>query len=67
MYLLFTMPHCPQCTKVKSLLKEKGIKYTEYDVVKDPEGLKLARKYNVKMGGAIVDVKTGQHVDINNI
>lgn len=67
MYLLFSIPNCPQCKKAKDALDRKGIKYKEYDVYNNPEGLELARKYNVQMGGTIIDNKTGQQVDINKI
>ncbi len=31
-YLLFTMPGCSKCDKIKDLLKAKGIKASEFDV-----------------------------------
>ncbi len=30
---IYTMPFCPYCHRAKNLLKQKGVDYTEYDVM----------------------------------
>jgi glutaredoxin 3 len=34
---LYTTTFCPFCTRAKSLLKSKGVKFTEIDVTEDAE------------------------------
>lgn len=34
---IYTAPGCPFCTRAKNFLKEKGIKFTEIDVMKEPQ------------------------------
>jgi glutaredoxin len=65
MYLLFTMPNCGVCERNKGLLNYKNIEYKEIKVTESKENRELAMKYNVKMGGAIIDESTGSLVDIN--
>jgi thioredoxin reductase (NADPH) len=47
---IYTKEDCPFCHKAKELLKEKGQKFTEFDVEKQPEKLKemLARSLGRK-------------------
>lgn len=33
---IYTTPICPYCTAAKSLLRKKGVPYTEIDVGRDP-------------------------------
>jgi glutaredoxin 3 len=33
---IYTTPSCPYCHAAKSLLKKKGVSYTEIDVSRDP-------------------------------
>lgn len=37
MILIYTKPTCPYCLKAKSLLKSKGAKFTEVDIMAHPE------------------------------
>ncbi|MGZ8323604.1 MAG: glutaredoxin 3 [Rhodoplanes sp.] len=30
---IYTLPMCPYCHRAKNLLKQKGVDYTEYDVM----------------------------------
>lgn len=46
-YLVFTLPGCAKCDKVKDLLKARGLKPVEYDV-STKEGRNKIREY-VKM------------------
>jgi glutaredoxin 3 len=32
---IYTTPFCPYCHRAKNLLKQKGVDYTEYDVMMD--------------------------------
>jgi glutaredoxin 3 len=34
---LFTRGFCPYCTRAKSLLDQKGITFTDYEIDKNPE------------------------------
>lgn len=33
---IYTLPLCPYCHRAKNLLKQKGVDYTEYDVMMAP-------------------------------
>ncbi len=34
---VYTTSYCPYCTRAKSLLRAKGVSFTEIDVTDDPE------------------------------
>lgn len=34
---IYTTPSCPFCVRAKSLLKSKGVDYTEYATLSDPK------------------------------
>lgn len=36
--IVYTTNYCPYCTKVKQLLKNKGVEFTEIDLTNDEEG-----------------------------
>jgi glutaredoxin-like YruB-family protein len=38
--VLYTTPTCSQCAKARAWFKERGIPYTEYNIIEDPEALK---------------------------
>lgn len=57
--LLFTMPNCGQCTVAKTKLEKKSLKFIEIDV-SEKANLELAKKYNIRMAGTIIDKDTGE-------
>ena len=52
-YLLFTTKTCPNCVRVKPLLKEAGIVYKELDVAENTD---LARSYGLSRAPSMVVV-----------
>ena len=61
--MVFTKKGCGTCRSVVTILRAKGVDFTEVDVATDV-GLKLARDYGVTSSGAIVNEK-GQIVPID--
>jgi glutaredoxin-like YruB-family protein len=44
---IYTTPTCPYCRIAKKFLDDNGIKYQEFDIVKDKEAREeMKRKYN---------------------
>jgi glutaredoxin 3 len=41
---VYSAENCTWCTSAKNLLNEMGVKYTEYDVVKDPSKYRDLKK-----------------------
>jgi len=37
--VLYTKDYCPYCKQAKALLRRKGVSFTEYDVLQNPEKL----------------------------
>ena len=66
-YIIFTVPNCTKCNENKKILDEKGIKYTELEVISNPENIAKARAYEVFMGGTVVDEMTGEHVNVEEL
>jgi|WetSurMetagenome_2_1015567.scaffolds.fasta_scaffold1192887_2 glutaredoxin-related protein len=64
MYLLFTMPKCPRCDIAKEKLNNKNIEYKEIAVMESKENIALAKKYNIKMAGIVIDDETGKEVKL---
>ena len=52
-YLLFTTKTCPNCVRIKPLLKEAGIAYKELDVAENTD---LARNYGLSRAPSMVVV-----------
>lgn len=67
MYLLFTIPNCGICNNNKRQLEQKQIEFQEIKVMESDKNQELARKYNVRMGGTIIDSNTGKVVDVNDL
>lgn len=65
MYLLFALPKCPQCEASKKILQDNNIEYKEILVSESIENAQLAIKYNVKMGGTVIDDETGEKIDLD--
>lgn len=51
--ILLTSPNCPECTKVKDLLRKAGVKFREVSVTSD-EGLKLGIAYGLTHVPALI-------------
>jgi len=66
-YVIFTIPNCPKCLENKKLLDQKGIKYTELDVISNQENIAKARAYEVFMAGTVVDELTGDHINVEEL
>jgi glutaredoxin len=65
--LLFTMPNCGRCLISKHKLEKRNLEFTEIDVTKSQDNIELAKKYNVKVGGIIIDTKTGGEFQIDTV
>lgn len=53
---VYFTPTCPHCTTAKRFFREKGIKFKEIDVSKDPkEAEKLVRKSG-QMGVPVIEI-----------
>ncbi len=48
--VLFSTAWCPYCVKVKKLLGEQGVRYTEIDLERDPRGPAFQAQYMVVRG-----------------
>lgn len=35
--VIYTKNYCPYCTNAKMLLEQKGVQYTEFNLIKQPE------------------------------
>jgi glutaredoxin len=60
MLLLFTMPNCERCKRVKEKLDYEDYEYRLINVLDSDENLELAKKYNIRNAGTVIDDKTGQ-------
>lgn len=53
---IYTTPTCSYCTMAKNWFKEKGIKYTEYNVARDLKKADEMVKKSGQMGVPVLDV-----------
>lgn len=53
---IYTTPTCSYCTMAKNWFKEKGIKYTEYNVARDSKKADEMVKKSGQMGVPVLDV-----------
>ena len=53
---IYTTPACPWCKKTKEWMKEKKIKYTEYNVVKDKKALERMTEKSGQMGVPVLEI-----------
>lgn len=54
---LYTIPRCPFCNKLKSILTEKKISFRDIDITTDKEGAKSAVQKDGRIPTPQVDVK----------
>ena len=53
---IYTTPTCPWCKKTKEWMKEKKIKYTEYNVAKDEKARKKMIELSGQMGVPVLEI-----------
>ena len=53
---IYTTPTCPWCKKTKGWMKEKKIKYTEYDVASDEKARKRMIEKSGQMGVPVLEI-----------
>ncbi len=57
--LIFTTPTCPWCRRAKRYFREKGIRFKEVDVTKDPRAAKDLVRWTGQMGVPVIRI--GNH------
>lgn len=45
--IVFTTTHCPWCKRVKEYLKDKGFRFREVNVERDPEGARELQRRHI--------------------
>ena len=53
---IYTTPPCSWCHKAKEWMKEKKIKYTEYDVASDEKARKKMIEISGQMGVPVLEI-----------
>lgn len=53
---VYTTPSCAYCHKVKDWLKEKGVRFDEYNVANDPRRADEMVRKSGQMGVPVTDV-----------
>ncbi len=53
---IYTTPTCPWCKKTKEWMKEKKIKYTEYDVTEDKKSRNRMIEKSGQMGVPVLEI-----------
>ncbi|MEK6939760.1 MAG: glutaredoxin family protein [Nanoarchaeota archaeon] len=53
---IYTTSTCPWCKKTKEWMKEKKIKYTEYDVASDEKARKKMIEISGQMGVPVLEI-----------
>lgn len=54
--MVYSTPTCPWCEKVKALLKEKGVKYTDINVAEDKEKAQEMVEKSGQMGVPVLEI-----------
>ena len=54
--LVFTTPTCPWCTRAKSYLRSRGVKFREVDVARDPAAARDLVRRTGQMGVPVVEI-----------
>lgn len=54
--IVYSTSTCPYCKMAKEYLKEKGVKYDEYDVSEDQEKSEEMVKKSGQMGVPVLDI-----------
>ena len=53
---IYTTPTCPWCKKTKEWMKEKKIKYTEYDVANNEKARKKMTEISGQSGVPVLEI-----------
>lgn len=53
---IYSTPSCPYCVKAKEFFKEKGIKFTEYNVARDQKMAQKMVERTGQMGVPVIDI-----------
>lgn len=53
---IYTTPACPWCKKTKEWMKEKKIKYTEYNVVENKKARERMIEKSGQMGVPVLEI-----------
>lgn len=53
---IYTTPTCPWCKKTKEWMKEKKIKYAEYDVTENEKARKIMIEKSGQMGVPVLEI-----------
>ena len=54
--LVFTTPTCPWCTRAKSYLRSRGVKFREVDVARDQAAARDLVRRTGQMGVPVVEI-----------
>ena len=54
--LVFTTPTCPWCTRAKSYLRSRGVKFREVDVARDPAAARDLVRRTGQVGVPVVEI-----------
>ncbi len=54
--LVFTTPTCPWCTRAKSYLRSRGVRFREVDVARDPAAARDLMRRTGQMGVPVVEI-----------
>jgi len=53
---IYTTPTCSHCTTAKQYLRERGVRFTEYNVARDERRADEMYKKSRQMGVPVIDV-----------
>ena len=54
--IVFTTPSCPWCTRAKSYLRSRGVKFREVDVARDQAAARDLVRRTGQMGVPVVEI-----------
>lgn len=53
---IYSTPTCPFCVQAKEFFKEKGLKFTDFDVSKDKTKADEMKKKSGQLGVPVIDI-----------
>ena len=54
--IIYSTPTCPFCVQAKEFFKEKGLKFTDFDVSKDPAKAEEMKEKSGQLGVPVIDI-----------
>jgi len=63
--IVFSTPNCGWCSKVKSYLREKGLRFRDVDISKDPHAAQDVVRKTGQMGVPVIMVNNKPIVGFN--